>query len=277
MPSAAATQARNARQCERAHPRRDRGVRRSAGGRARRSRPPSSTHCAPKAAAARRPSLRRLGASACSMPQPASSRVTPGSATLWPVWPIPWRARRPSSARLDRRCGDPPHARRSLLRRRQRSGVHGAWRASKRVRDVDRDGWPRAAAVLRRYQDPAAVAQRVLELVNAARGAPRECGRDAFAAAPPLAPSSTLMAAASLHSLDMAERGSLGHEGSDGSASGDRMTRAGYVWQASGRTSQPASRMRSASSRGGSIAGPLRDADERAVYGDGDRVRLGAG
>ena len=35
-------------------------------------------------------------------------------------------------------------------------------------------------------QDPAAVAQRVLELVNAARGAPRECGRDAFAAAPPL-------------------------------------------------------------------------------------------
>ena len=83
-------------------------------------------------------------------------------------------------------------------------------------------------------QDPAAVAQRVLELVNAARGAPRECGRDAFAAAPPLTLSSTLMAAASLHSLDMAERGSLGHEGSDGSASGDRMTRAGYVWQASG-------------------------------------------
>jgi uncharacterized protein YkwD len=83
-------------------------------------------------------------------------------------------------------------------------------------------------------QDPAAVAQRVLTLVNAARAAPRECGRDAFAAAPPLTLSSTLMAAASLHSLDMAERGSLGHEGSDGSASGDRITRAGYVWQASG-------------------------------------------
>ena len=83
-------------------------------------------------------------------------------------------------------------------------------------------------------QDPAAVAQRVLELVNAARGAPRECGREAFAAAPPLAPSSTLTAAASLHSLDMAARGSLGHDGSDGSASGDRITRAGYVWQASG-------------------------------------------
>jgi len=83
-------------------------------------------------------------------------------------------------------------------------------------------------------QDPAAVAQRVLELVNAARGAPRECGRDGFAAAAPLSLSSTLMAAASLHSLDMAGRGSLGHEGSDGSVSGDRITRAGYVWQASG-------------------------------------------
>ena len=32
----------------------------------------------------------------------------------------------------------------------------------------------------------------------------------------------------------MAERGSLGHEGSDGSVSGERMTRAGYEWQASG-------------------------------------------
>jgi uncharacterized protein YkwD len=44
----------------------------------------------------------------------------------------------------------------------------------------------------------------------------------------------TLTAAASLHSLDMAERGSLGHEGSDGSVSGERITRAGYEWQASG-------------------------------------------
>jgi uncharacterized protein YkwD len=92
----------------------------------------------------------------------------------------------------------------------------------------------RAAQPFVALQDPAAVAQRVLELVNAARAAPRECGRDAFAAASPLKLSLTLTAAASLHSLDMAARGSLGHEGSDGSASGERMTRAGYVWQASG-------------------------------------------
>ena len=83
-------------------------------------------------------------------------------------------------------------------------------------------------------QEPAAVAQRVVELVNVARAEARRCGREQFEAAPPLATSTTLMAAASLHSLDMAARGSLGHEGSDGSSSGDRITRAGYTWQASG-------------------------------------------
>ncbi|RPI60140.1 MAG: CAP domain-containing protein [Lysobacterales bacterium] len=83
-------------------------------------------------------------------------------------------------------------------------------------------------------RDPAAVARRVLDLVNAARAEVRRCGRDRFEAAAPLAMSAPLMAAASLHSLDMAARGSLGHDGSDGSSSGDRMTRAGYTWQASG-------------------------------------------
>ena len=92
----------------------------------------------------------------------------------------------------------------------------------------------RAAVPFAALQDPIAVARRVLELVNIARTQARRCGRDDYAPAPPLTLSTTLTAAASLHSLDMAERGSLGHEGSDGSASGDRMTRAGYVWRASG-------------------------------------------
>jgi uncharacterized protein YkwD len=92
----------------------------------------------------------------------------------------------------------------------------------------------RAASPFGALRDPAAVAQRVLELVNAARAEARRCGRDRYAAAQPLTLSTTLTAAASLHSLDMAARGSLGHEGSDGSASGDRITRAGYVWRASG-------------------------------------------
>ncbi len=83
-------------------------------------------------------------------------------------------------------------------------------------------------------QDPAAVAQRVLALINAARAQPRRCGRDRYDAAPPLTLSTTLTAAAALHSLDMAQRGELAHSGSDGSTSGDRMTRAGYAWQGSG-------------------------------------------
>ena len=92
----------------------------------------------------------------------------------------------------------------------------------------------RSPVLFTALRDPAAVAQRVVDLVNAARGQARRCGRERYEAAPPLSPSSTLTAAASLHALDMAERGSLGHEGSDGSTSGERMTRAGFVWQASG-------------------------------------------
>jgi uncharacterized protein YkwD len=83
-------------------------------------------------------------------------------------------------------------------------------------------------------QDPAGVARRVLELVNAARAEARRCGRDRFEPAPPLAMATALTAAASLHSLDMAARGKLSHDGSDGSDSGERITRAGYSWQASG-------------------------------------------
>jgi uncharacterized protein YkwD len=83
-------------------------------------------------------------------------------------------------------------------------------------------------------RDPAAVASRVLELVNAARAEPRRCGRNRFEAAPPLTMSQILTAAASLHALDMAEHGKLTHDGSDGSDSGERITRAGYTWQISG-------------------------------------------
>jgi uncharacterized protein YkwD len=92
----------------------------------------------------------------------------------------------------------------------------------------------RASTPFAALQDPAAVEARVLELINLARAQARRCGRDRFEVAPPLAMSPTLLAAASLHALDMAERGSLGHDGSDGSSSGERIARAGYVWQASG-------------------------------------------
>lgn len=88
----------------------------------------------------------------------------------------------------------------------------------------------RVALPFTAVQDPAAVAARVLELVNAARAEARRCGRQSFAAAPPVAMSTPLTAAASVHSLDMAARGSLAHEGSDGSAVAERVTRTGYAW-----------------------------------------------
>lgn len=82
--------------------------------------------------------------------------------------------------------------------------------------------------------DPAAVEQRVLELVNLARAEGRKCGRDTYDAAPPLLLSATLTLVALHHASDMAARGSLGHAGSDGSTSAERITRAGYQWVASG-------------------------------------------
>lgn len=82
--------------------------------------------------------------------------------------------------------------------------------------------------------EPDAVAARVLELVNAARAEGRVCGADRFGAAAPLRLSEALNAAAAAHVWDMAANGYVGHDGSDGSRSGERITRAGYVWQAAG-------------------------------------------
>lgn len=82
--------------------------------------------------------------------------------------------------------------------------------------------------------DPAATAQRVLELVNDARGQPRRCGREDYSAAQPLTLNAQLTAAAAAHTRDMAERETLTHTGADGSGSGERITRAGYEWRASG-------------------------------------------
>jgi uncharacterized protein YkwD len=81
---------------------------------------------------------------------------------------------------------------------------------------------------------PAAVAARVLELVNAARAQARRCGNDRYAAAPPVTLAAALSGAAIAHAHDMAAHGSLSHRGSDGSDSGERITRAGYTWRASG-------------------------------------------
>jgi uncharacterized protein YkwD len=84
-------------------------------------------------------------------------------------------------------------------------------------------------------EDSTAVAARVLELVNAARGKSRRCGRERFAAAPPLSLSRALTAAAARHARDMAARqGGLDHRGSDGSLPAERVSQAGYRWRAYG-------------------------------------------
>jgi uncharacterized protein YkwD len=92
----------------------------------------------------------------------------------------------------------------------------------------------RAETPFAELRDPAAVARRVLELVNTARSVARDCAREHFEAAAPLTAAITLEAAAAVHARDMADHRTLDHQGSDGSNSGDRMTRAGYTWRASG-------------------------------------------
>ncbi len=83
-------------------------------------------------------------------------------------------------------------------------------------------------------EDAAAVAARVLELVNAARDEPRRCGRRRFAAAGRLTLSSKLTAAALAQARDMASHHTLDHRGADGSEPGERLSRTGYRWQAMG-------------------------------------------
>lgn len=82
--------------------------------------------------------------------------------------------------------------------------------------------------------EAAAVGERVLALVNAARADRRRCGLKRFGAVPPLAASRALQAAAAAHAEDMARRGVMDHAGGDGSTPAERATRAGYAWRTVG-------------------------------------------
>ncbi len=83
-------------------------------------------------------------------------------------------------------------------------------------------------------KDSTQVNQKALSLVNAARAKARKCGRTSFPAVGPLKLSAGLNRAALIHSQDMAKKKFFEHRGSDGSAVGDRVTRAGYVWRSVG-------------------------------------------
>lgn len=68
----------------------------------------------------------------------------------------------------------------------------------------------------------------MFDLINKARAEARNCGDTFFPAAPPLNWDDRVAAAALGHSTDMAETKFFGHEGSDGSDTGDRLMNEGY-------------------------------------------------
>lgn len=76
--------------------------------------------------------------------------------------------------------------------------------------------------------------QAMLEAVNVFRGEARQCGSQLFQAVSPMSWNCELKTAALNHSRDMANKNFFGHQGSDGSSAGDRMSAAGYVWSAWG-------------------------------------------
>ncbi|WP_149087025.1 CAP domain-containing protein [Pseudomonas prosekii] len=82
-----------------------------------------------------------------------------------------------------------------------------------------------------RLGDAAAEGQKLLELLNAARAQPRQCGGQAFAATTPLAWNAILGGAAEAHSRDMANNNYFDHKDRNGGTPGDRAELAGYSYQ----------------------------------------------
>jgi uncharacterized protein YkwD len=75
-----------------------------------------------------------------------------------------------------------------------------------------------------------ASADELLALVNAQRAAGATCGDEQLPPAPALQWHAAMEAAAGDHLQDVAARGVLSHDGSDGSTVGGRALRHGYAW-----------------------------------------------
>lgn len=73
-----------------------------------------------------------------------------------------------------------------------------------------------------------------LSLVNQQRAQGCRCGNTQMPAVPALSRQDVLVRTAIGHSQDMEQMNSMRHQGSDGSTSGDRVTRNGYRWRAVG-------------------------------------------
>ncbi|QVW26415.1 CAP domain-containing protein [Pseudomonas hormoni] len=82
-----------------------------------------------------------------------------------------------------------------------------------------------------RLGDWQAEGQKLLAELNVARGRPRQCGTQSFAAATPLTWNAILATAAETHSRSMANNNYFDHKDRDGRTPGDRAELAGYSGQ----------------------------------------------
>ncbi len=71
----------------------------------------------------------------------------------------------------------------------------------------------------------------LLQLVNDARKKGCNCGNTYYPPVAPLTWNELLEKAAQSHSTDMFKKNYFSHTGSDGSGSGERISRAGYTWK----------------------------------------------
>lgn len=78
------------------------------------------------------------------------------------------------------------------------------------------------------------MAQEIVARMNAIRSQPRPCGDHAYSAAGQLVWNAVLFRAASLHAMDMSRRHFFSHWSPEGRSPGERIDRAGYVWQSYG-------------------------------------------
>jgi uncharacterized protein YkwD len=78
---------------------------------------------------------------------------------------------------------------------------------------------------------PAQLSEELLARINEARATPRNCGTQAFGAAPPVIWNEVLAQAALGHSQDMAAKHYFDHKEPGGSIPAERATRAGYRWK----------------------------------------------
>jgi uncharacterized protein YkwD len=84
------------------------------------------------------------------------------------------------------------------------------------------------------YSNDYSLVKEILGPINDARSTGKMCGNKYYKLARPVVWNDTLGQAALRHSLDMAQKGFLGHTGSDGRGLGERLSKVGYRWSSCG-------------------------------------------